>query len=150
MIAKDRFFSSAALVLIGIASGMLSGCGSDSAEAARREMSHIRLLTSLYVKAGADLGHNPSSEAEFKQAIADSDVKLENLKVQSVDELFVSERDGKPLVVVYGAPLKTSDVIVYEQEGVNGLKEVGHKIGRVEEVDAAAFAKLVPASAAAK
>ncbi len=126
--------------------GLLAGCGSASNKASR-ELSHIRLLTSLYVKAGTNLGHNPKTEEEFKKAIADSDVKLENLRVDSIDELFISERDGKPLVIVYDAPLSGSDVIVYEQVGVNDMKEVGHKIGMVEEVDAAKFAELVPSVA---
>lgn len=130
-------------ILLSVAMGLLAGCGSGGNKASR-ELSHIRLLTSLYVKAGTNLGHNPNSEEEFKKAIADSDVKLENLRVESIDELFISDRDGKPLIVVYGNALPTSDVIVYEQEGVNGMKEVGHKIGMVEAVDAAKFAELVP------
>jgi hypothetical protein len=132
------------LASYGLIVAVLAGCGSNNTDAARKELSHIRLLTSLYAKTANTIGHNPKSEEEFKQAIADSGVKLENLRVASIDELFVSERDGKPLVVVYGQSLPNSDVIVYEQEGVDGLREVGHKIGKVEQVDAAKFAELVP------
>jgi hypothetical protein len=125
---------------------MLTGCESRPDDAVRKELSHIRLLTSLYVKASGHLGHSPKDEAEFKQAIADSDVKLENLRVNSIDELFVSERDGKPLVVIYGNRLPTSGAIVYEKEGVNGKREVGFTIGRVDEVDEAKLNELIPTS----
>ena len=123
---------------------LLSGCDSKGNNAAARQLSHIRLLTNLYVKAASQLHHNPKDEAEFKKTIIESDVKLENLKVDNVDELFISERDGKPLVVVYGNILPASGVVVYEQVGVNGLREVGYTLGKVSEVDAAEFAKLVP------
>ena len=69
-------------------------------------------------------------------------VKPEQMKVGSFDELFVSERDGQPLVVVYGSPPKDSDVVVYEQTGVNGKRLVGHRIGMVEEVDEAQYKDL--------
>jgi len=130
--------------LIAVSLTPLLACAPSSNKDAERELSHIRLITSLYVRAASQLRHNPKDEAEFKQAIASSDVKLENLRVNAIDELFVSERDGKPLVVIYGAQLPASGVIVYEQEGVNGLREVGYALGKVAEVDAAEFAKLVP------
>ena len=65
-----------------------------------------------------------------------------HIVVDSFDELFVSDRDGKPLVVVYGSRLKDSDVLIYEQTGVNGKRLVGHRIGMVEEVDEAEYKKL--------
>lgn len=130
--------------LLAVALALLSGCESKGNDAAARQLSHIRLLTNLYVKACSQLHHNPKDEAEFKQAIAASDVKLENLKVDNIDELFISERDGKPLIVIYGDRLPISEVVVYEQEGVNGLREVGYTLGKVSDVDAAEFAKLVP------
>jgi hypothetical protein len=111
----------------------------------RKELSHVRLLTNLYAKASNALGRNPRDQEEFKRAIASSGVPLENLRVQSIDELFVSDRDGQPLTVVYGPPKGESDVVVYETQGVDGLRQVGHKIGMVEEVDATRFAELVPA-----
>jgi hypothetical protein len=69
-------------------------------------------------------------------------VSLEKLRVDSIDELFVSERDGQPLVVVYGSPPAGSDVVVYEHTGVNGKRLVGHRIGMVEEADEATFKSL--------
>jgi hypothetical protein len=92
------------------------------------------------------MGRPPKDEADFKQAIASLNLPLDSFGVESVDELFVSKRDGKPLVVTYGTGSPKNDVIVYESEGVNGVREVGYTLGRVAEVDAANFAKLVPES----
>jgi hypothetical protein len=95
--------------------------------------------------ASSKLGHNPGNSEEFKQIIPRLGLSLEKLSVNSVDDLFVSERDGQPLVVIYGPSNPTSDVIVHEQTGVNGKRQVGHKIGLVEEVDDARFKELMGA-----
>jgi hypothetical protein len=100
----------------------------------------------LHVRVSNQMGHAPKDEADFKQAIASLNLPLDSFGVESVDELFISNRDGKPLVVTYGTGSPKNDVIVYESEGVNGVREVGYTLGRVAEVDAADFAKLVPES----
>lgn len=117
------------------------GCGSSSTAAVRPETSHVRQLTALYAKASLKLRRPPKDEHEFKQFLAGANVPLDSLHVGSLDELFVSERDGQPLVVQYGTR-KGSDVVVYEQTGVDGKRLIGHKIGMVEEVDDAAFQAL--------
>lgn len=128
--------------------GVTSGCG--SAESKNGGLSRVNLLSMLFTKVSSDLGHEPTNEEQFKQGIANSGTPLERLEVASVDELFISERDGQPLVVVYGPRPKGSDVIIYEQTGVDGKRQVAHRIGTVEEVDSARFAELVPAPAPAK
>jgi len=129
---------------------MLVGCGGPKADAQKKQTSHVRVLTMMYNSVSAKLGRHPKDEQEFKDTLRKSDVSLEALKVDSIDELFVSERDGQPLVVVYGPTTPGSDVVVYEQTGVNGMRLVGHEIGMVEEVDEQRFRELVPATAAAK
>jgi hypothetical protein len=124
------------------------GCGAPKADALKKETSHLRLLTNLYAKTSMKTGHNPQNEQEFKEAIKNSGVSLEALKVNSVDELFVSERDGQPFVVVYGQQPPGYDVVAYEQTGVDGYRQVGHKIGMVEDADEAKFRELVPKPAA--
>lgn len=106
------------------------------------EKSHVRSVTTLHGLATSKLRHPPGDVIEFKQALATLSVKPEQMKVGCFDELFVSERDGKPLVVVYGSPLKDSDVLVYKQTGVNGKRLIGHRIGTVEEVDEAQYKAL--------
>ena len=121
-----------------------AGCNGKNENALKVESSHVRLLTNLHGLASSKLGHAPRDEQDFKQGIAAAHMSPEKLKVGSIDELFVSERDGQPLVVVYGTPPKNSDVVVYERAGVNGKRQIGHRIGMVEEVDETHFNELVP------
>jgi hypothetical protein len=123
----------------------LVGCGG-SGTAAAKGVPHLRVLTNLYFQANSKLGKNPSNEEEFKQAINSSNVDWGAVGVAGADELFVSDRDGKPLVVVYGPPPqgRPFSVVVYEQEGLNGIRLVGTSDGQVQEADASKFAQLVP------
>jgi len=122
-----------------------SGCGGGgNSEVRKQGFSHVRLLTSLHTRVTSTLGRYPKDEAEFKAALAQNNLSPEALKVNSIDELFISERDGQPLVVVYGQPPAGTDVVVYEQTGVDGLRQIGRRIGIIEEVDAARFAEIVP------
>jgi hypothetical protein len=74
---------------------------------------------------------------------------LANAEVQNTDELFISERDGKPFVIFYGQPPNgvANGVIAFEQEGVDGKRLVGYMLGMIEHVDEARFNELVPNSA---
>jgi hypothetical protein len=73
---------------------------------------------------------------------------VDSLHVGSADELFVSERDGKHFIVLYGEPPKgaSRDVIAYEQTGVDGNRLVGYSLGIMQEVDEQQLARLVPAT----
>jgi hypothetical protein len=129
---------------------LLTGCGVGGSRGPKEGLSHVKLLASLYMRASRELGHPPKNEEEFKAAIQKANVPLEALKVNNLDELFESERDGRPLVVLYGSSSAGTDVIVYEQTGVDGKRLVGHSIGSVEEVDEAKFRELVPINAQSK
>jgi hypothetical protein len=122
-----------------------AGCRAKDESAVKRESSHVRLLTNLHGMASSKLGHVPRDMQEFKQTIAKLNLSPDKLKVASVDELFVSERDGLPLIVVFGSAPAVSDVVVYEHTGLNGMRQIGHKIGMVEEVDEAQY-KILTAS----
>jgi hypothetical protein len=126
---------------------MLVGCSKSGPAPGDPAASHVRVLIRLYNKAAADLGHPPKDEQEFKQAIAASEIDPAALKLANFDEAFTSERDGQPLVVVYGDPPAGSDVIVYEQTGVDGKRLVARRVGQVEEADATRFQELVPTPA---
>jgi hypothetical protein len=135
--------------LLLVVGAVCLGCGRGSnSEPVKIESSHARLLTMLYNRMSSRLGHSPRDEKEFKNAIASANIPPQNMKVDSIDQVFISERDGKPLVVAYAGPAPGSDVIIYEQEGVNGKRMIGHSIGMVEEVDEARFRELVPAKPA--
>jgi hypothetical protein len=123
---------------------MLAGCTTEGPSPASGT-DRVRLLTMVYNKVSRDLGRPPKDEQEFKEKVQSAELSPESLKVDSIDELFVSERDGQPLGIVYGTAPKGSDVVVYEQTGVDGKRLVGHRIGMVEEVDEAKFQELVSA-----
>lgn len=132
-------------LLLVVATTTFIGCGG-SGGATAKGVPHLRVLTNLYFQASSKLGKNPASEEEFKQAIESQNVDWGKIGVSSADDLFVSDRDGKPLVVVYGPPPqgRPFSVVVYEQEGLNGARLVGTSDGQVQEADAAKFAQLVP------
>ena len=135
------------MVLALLGAAMLAGCGG-AVQTGAKQISHVHALTTLYFRATSALGRAPASEQEFKEAINQGKVDLSVLGVSNIDELFVSDRDGQPIVVVYGkdAKGKTPDVVAYEQTGVDGVRLVGNRAGQVTEVDAAEFAKLVPSA----
>ena len=95
-------------------------------------------------------GRPPANEMEFKRFIAEKGAPmLERAGMANLDELFVSERDGQPFVVIYGKypPGMTSRIAAYEQNGVGGKRQVGYSAGAVEQIDETRFRELVPASA---
>jgi|1186.fasta_scaffold304406_2 hypothetical protein len=103
---------------------------------------HVGAVTALYEMSKSKLGHAPSDEKEFKKAMQTVSVKPKNFKVDSFDELFISERDGQPLTVVYGPAAANSNFIVSEQTGVSGKRMVGLRTGIVEEVDDVQYKQL--------
>lgn len=123
-----------------------SGCNSHSNAASNNEHSHVRILTMLHTRATTTLGRPPRDEQEFKQTLAGLQLPLDSLNVDSIDQLFVSERDGQPLAIHYGALPANLDVVVYEQTGAEGKRLVGHRIGMVEELDEAAWNALIGAN----
>jgi hypothetical protein len=136
--------------LASLAFVLLMGCGAGSVGTNRaKEISHVGAITTLYFRADSVLRKSPASEQEFKEVIAQQNVDPGVLGVGSTDELFISDRDGQPLVVNYGqtSPL---DIVAYEQVGKDGVRLVGFKNGQIEAADATRFAKLVPTPASAQ
>jgi hypothetical protein len=124
------------------------GCGGGSGNSDAKEVSHVQAITTLYVRASSLLRKKPASEEEFKQAFANEKLDLSVLGVGSLDELFVSDRDGQPIVVVYGSSSKgvAPGVVAYEQAGKDGIRLVGFNTGQIEEADDARFSQLVKGS----
>jgi hypothetical protein len=120
-----------------------AGCGGATPVKRDKEISHVGAVTTLYFRAKSKLGKPPASEQEFKEVIAQDNIDPGVLGVGSVDELFVSDRDGQPLIVDYGQS-SPQGVIVYEQVGKEGVRLIGFTSGQIEEADAAKFAQLVP------
>jgi hypothetical protein len=133
------------IVLASLSILAVVGCSGGNAEATRKQVSHVRAVAALYFRAHSALGKNPENEQEFKNAVSHGKMDLDVLGVSSVDELFISDRDGQPLVIVYGQQPKgvAPGVIAYEQTGKDGVRLVGTSNGQVIEADAARFAELV-------
>ena len=94
-------------------------------------------------------GKPPKDEAEFKAFLKEplnAEELQKSFNVSDIDAMFVSTRDKKPFVVIYGPTSGEGPagqpVIAYEQEGVNGKRFVASKMGAIEEVDSAAFSRM--------
>jgi hypothetical protein len=121
------------------------GCGSGARKAEEQMQSNLRPLAHFYNRyVQENRGRAPANEEEFKQFIRSRPSQdLADQGVTDVESLFVSSRDNKPYVVIYGGQAP-SDVVAYEQEGVGGKRFVATNLGGVEELDEAGFSKRVP------
>jgi len=91
-------------------------------------------------------GRVPNDEAEFRQFVeSQGDWVLEEAQAGSFDEMFISERDEKPLVLMYGKSrkwLNDMQVAVHETTGADGQVMVGYMSGDSELVYEEAFKKM--------
>jgi hypothetical protein len=113
-----------------LALGALVGGCSDGEQI--EQQSNLRAIAAYYSQFLAhNRGQLPANQEEFKKFIQAKGGEALSYKGLSVDELFTSSRDGKPFVVKYRGdkswPLP--DVIVYEQEGDDGLRHGATSIG---------------------
>lgn len=142
-----RLSRSAVFALLLAFGFVISGCsGSNATPASKTAFSAVVSLHTMMV---VTTGRPPKSEEAFKEFIAaNGSAAMERAGVASVDELLVSNRDGKPYVIIYGKPPAgvAHDVIVFEQEGIDGKRLVGRNTGFIAELDESQFRELVPAS----
>jgi len=148
--SPNLFLRLTALCVVGTACLATSGCGSHK-ESLARATSGLKKLALVYGRfLSQSRGQPPASEAEFKkfaQSLRPADLKA--FGIDDIEQVFISERDEKPYVVIYGKPQGPpgpggSPVIAYEQEGKAGKRWVASVVGAVEEVDEARFQQLVP------
>jgi len=125
-----------------------NGCGGTYRESQEREQSNLKPLAVFYGQfIGQHRGQPPASEKEFKEFIRSSGTReLAGFDVSDVESLFVSSRDQKPYVVLYGknAPAGKARVVAYEQEGKGGKRFFANDLGNVQEVDEAQLKEMVP------
>lgn len=140
-----------ALALLCLATVVATGCAGDQQVSKPTQESHLKFLALLYGQfTGQNRGQPPKDEAEFKEFVrtnGSSFVQMSNVK--TADELFVSERDGQPYVILYGAPmgaksLNGQPVMGYEQVGAGGKRYIANSLGQIEDLDEAKFKELVP------
>jgi len=131
-----------------LACSFLVGCGGSSPTREPIERSNLKPLAVLYGKFIArNRGIPPANEAEFKKYVeTDGRDTIADLGVTNLEGLFVSPRDQKPYVVLYGDPSNRAngELIAYEQEGVEGTRLVVDSLAIVREVNEEQFRQLVP------
>jgi hypothetical protein len=133
------------------------GCSSDkrAKEIASMNTSNIQKVANLYAGFQNMVSSNgPKDEAEFKNFLKTYDpTALSAMSVDpaNLDKTFTSERDGKPFKIRYkvGGGKGSVAPVVFEEVGVNGLRQVGFTGGggpggggAVEEVDDAKYKQL--------
>lgn len=95
----------------------------------------------------------PKDEAEFRTFIEAQDpgrLSLADIDASKLDDLFVSERDGQAFVIRYGVDTVIrgpSLPVVFEAEGVEGMRQVGFCNGEMQEVDADEYERLLKGAA---
>lgn len=141
-------FFVAALALLG---GCSQNSSSHAAVAAAND-SNIKRLANLYQSFASRHGwRGPKDEAEFKEFVRGFPphrLEMMGVDVDQIDAIFVSERDGQPLVVKYEieSGLGASIPIVFEQQGQDGKRMVGLTNGAVQEADESEYKKLLGAT----
>jgi hypothetical protein len=131
---------------------LLAGCSSNNVASivAAKNSSNIKRVLNLYAAYMQSHGKGPADEAQLKDFIT-KDMPPQTLKLMTVDpakvdELFISERDGKPFKLKpglsWGGPGSPNPAVVFETDGVGGMRQVAFGYGNVEDVDDARYKQL--------
>ena len=128
--------------------GLSLGCGGPDADdllAAANETNIQRLANLYVVYQSRHDWRGPSDEAEFKAFLHGwNPRKLSNIGVDpaTIDDVFVSSRDGETFKVRYGVPgniMGSDAAVVFESTGVGGKRMVGFLNMTKREVDEAEY-----------
>ena len=140
-----QVLGSFALIALALLSSLLAvGCGPPTEpESEVKQRTGLSALAIAYGQCTAQSrGLPPRSEKALRSYIEKQGPQfLASLKVDNIDDMFVSPRDGQPYVVIYG---KRSDVVAYEAVGADGTRWIAHNLGGAEQLDEAAFKQRVP------
>lgn len=138
-------------LLMLLTAAFIAGCGGTDAKsmiAQANDMNVKRLATAYSFFHLKNRFKGPRNEAEFKKFISEQDaarMELAGIDVNNVDGLFIGERDNLPLKVRYGVNSRVrgpSLAVVFEDTGVDGLRQVGFTNGSMQEVDSADYDSL--------
>lgn len=139
----------------------LLGCSSNNVAdgVAKANNANIKRAANLYASYAAHNGsQGPKGEDDLKRYVHDelAPKKLEMMGIdsQNLDAVFISERDHKPFKVQWGlvVPPTASVAVVFETDGVGGVKQVATTGGEVKDVSDAEYQSLwgeKPSAAAA-
>ena len=142
----NRTYHCLSLGCLALLAAVVVGCDPPSAAPGGDRSRRLEVLV------GVNRTISAKSEAELKEGIQQLppdrlDEVLSIGGATSPDELFISDRDGKPYVVYYAGQRPkgvAQDVVAFEQVGVDGKRLVAYGLGSVVEVDEQRFNELVP------
>jgi hypothetical protein len=134
--------------LLVVGTLFVCGCGGPPATLPV-DTGHMKSLGIIYAKyVGEHGGHRPPSEEALRQyASSGGGLLLKQFGIDDPAKLFVSPRDGRPLLVPYGTDLVTEDrpLAGYESEPTDGRRWVVWTTGSVMLVDESEFQRIKPA-----
>lgn len=139
----------AALCVSTIALGCGSGNDAAGGIAAANDSNVLRLSNLYQAYRLRNNSQGPQDQAALVAFLREKMIpeRLERMGVDpdNIEGLFVSDRDGEPLVVRYGVPggLGAVDAVVFEKEGSDGKRQVGFTDGSLKEVDAGQYEQLL-------
>lgn len=124
---------------------LLLGCGGGNAAKSDPSKSNLAAFSTLYARFRiANRGQNPKNENELRSFIESKGSTVLEAAGLSVDDVFVSNRDNEPIVVVYGdKPLicDGQEVIAYESTSLDGERLVASPTGSAMFVNEATFSE---------
>jgi len=139
-------------IVLAILVVLLAGCLGDQIahQVGAKNDANIKRVSNLYYAYQRSHGwQGPKDEKALRDFVVEHGLPTENLQMMGIDEknldgLFKSERDGKPFKIRYGVPggFGTTDALVFEDQGIDGKKEVAFTGSIVEDVDDARYKEL--------
>lgn len=138
---------------------LMVGCGggkspeqvlADSNDSNMKRMANLYLLVQMVP--GRDFA-GPKDEEEFKSVVraASPDVLTQmGVDPNSLDQVFVSDRDNEPFAIRYGvkgSPYGCQEAVIFEKTGVDGKRMVGFLNQTQKEVDNSEYDQLLKGQA---
>jgi len=115
---------------LGLLTIWLVGCGSPNPQSQVKNLvrrandTNGKRLGNFYIRHQVEASVSPKDEAAFKKFIAGrpaDELEERGVKADSIDTLFISERDGQPFFIRYGVKRSEgSRAVVFESQGSGG------------------------------
>ena len=149
---QRSFFFPATIIALAMTTAF-AGCGGpDPLKSPTAE--RLKSLATVYLNYAASKGSGPPSEDSFRKYIRSLDgivLQMNHIDLARIDEMFISDRDREPFVVLYGVGIsqisgKSAPLVAYEKTGVGGKRLVAFANTKLEYVDEARLKELLPPS----
>lgn len=149
---KPRNWNLITLLMVGCFLIGVVGCGGGDNSAsmiADLNSNNAKRLANLY--ALYQMNNNwqgPNDEAELRDFIKTQSpkrLKRGGIDIGNLDDLFISERDGKPFKIRWGLVSRVrgpSLPVVFEEEGVEGKRQIGFTNSAMQEVESSEYDRL--------